>query len=286
MRTPATAWLALVMAAAGAESPIDAARARLARGDAAAAETALRGMAEPGVQRGSERACWLDAQARIAWSQGRIDLAFARSMEALALAERSGERLPDLTSALGSGRPWLDETFRLPLRALPTGDSGAEARTLAAALRALPEASTPWGAWLVWAARLLDASVEPPPPLAKPARDTPEHELARRRARLLQSACELRLGSSGAATAMPAEALKPGCGAEGFARWFQAEAAAREGERRDPRLASLRFVQSAAAFDDSPWLRVAALRRAATTLDPIDPAEAARLRAAADKETP
>lgn len=280
------ACLTLLLVAAGADSPLDLVRVRLARGDAAAAEAALRQIAEPAADRASERAAWLDAQARVAWSRGRLDLAFARSMEAQALAERARERLPDLTPDISPGRAWVDETFRLPLRALPTGDSGTDAATLAASLRALPEASTPWGAWLVWAARLLDPSVPPPAPLVKPAHDTPEHELARRRVRLLQAACELRQGVSGATAVMPTEALKPACGAEGFARWFQAEALAREGERNDPRLAAVRFVQAAAAFDDSPWLRVAAFRRAATTLHPIDPAEAARLRAAADKETP
>jgi hypothetical protein len=45
-------------------------------------------------------------------------------------------------------------------------------------------------------------------------------------------------------------------------------------------------VQSAAALEDSPWLRVRALERAAALLDPIDPSEAARLREAARKETP
>jgi hypothetical protein len=73
---------------------------------------------------------------------------------------------------------------------------------------------------------------------------------------------------------------------EGFARWFEAEALQRDARSAQPRLAALRMVQSAAALEDSPWLRVRALERAAALLDPIDPSEAARLREAARKETP
>jgi hypothetical protein len=191
-----------------------------------------------------------------------------------------------LTPAIAPGRAWLDEEFALPLRALPTGDSGQQASELAKALLALPESAKEDGAWLVWAARLLDASVAPPKVSARPAREGTPQAVAARRAGLLQAACESREGRSKTAAAVLRAAARPGRGAEGFARWFEAEGLLRDASRRDERLAALRLVQAAAAFDDSPWMRVAALRRAADTLEPIDPAEAARVRAAADKETP
>ena len=275
------AALALALAAAAADSSLETAWARLARGDAAGAEAALDGVAEPGDDRAADRTAWLDARARIAWARGQTDLSFALAMRSVAVAERARVNLPDLAPAIGPGRPWIEQDFRLPLRTLPTGDAGAQAGALAQSLLALPEARRPDGAWLVWAARLLDASVKAPGEVPGAVRD----QLPGQRARLLQAACEARHGAR-AVTAMPSKALVAGSGAEGFARWFQAEALAREGERQDARLASLRFVQAAAAFDESPWLRVAALRRAADTLQTTDPAEAARLRDAADKETP
>ena len=273
-------------ALAAGEVPIGVVSERLARGDARGAEIALASVAMPKSEQAPELAAWLDASARIAWSRGEMDRAFAMSLEALAVAERAGVTLPPLTATLSPGRAWLDEDFSLPLRALPTGDSGARAPHLANRLRSLPEAARPEGAWLTWGARLLDASVSAPTPAAKPARESATQALARRRAALLQAACEARSGDVRSSAAVLRAAERPGRGAEAFARWFQGEALAREAAHRDARLASLRFAQCAGAADDSPWLRVAALRRAAELLETIDPAEAARLRAAADKETP
>ena len=269
-----------------ATGPMETVQARLARGDARGAAVALAGVARPDAAQSAELAAWLDAHARVAWAHGRMDEAFARAVLAQALAERAGVSLPPLDAALGGGRAWVDAESGLPIRTLPTGDSGERAAALARELVEAAEGRGAEGAWLVWAAKLLDAGVAAPAAAPRGAKETPAEAIARRRASLLQAACQARSSDATQATATLRAAAREGEATRGLALWFEGESLARDGARRDPRQASLRFAQAAAEFDASPWLRVAALRRAAAALEPIDAPEAARLRAAADKETP
>lgn len=277
--------LLMLLALAGEAGPMSIVQARLARGDASGAAVALAAVSRPPVDRPGDLAAWLDAQSRIAWAQGRLDEAFARATLAQAFAERAGLTLAPLDAALGTGRAWIDASTGLPARALPAGDAGegrgALVRELADAVATGPDA-----AWLGWVARLLDPSQPAPVAAPRPAKETPAEIIARRRASLLQAACQARSGD--AAQSIPAlrACLREAESARATALWFEAEALLRDGPRRDPRLASLRFAQAAAEFDAAPHMRVAALRRAAAAIDAIDPPEAARLRAAADQETP
>lgn len=275
-------WLAfaLLAALAAAEDPVGLAQARLARGDAASARAALEGVACPA--QGAERAAWLDAQSRVAWHEGRNDEAFARGALAIACAEASGQALPPFLSAFGAGRPWLDAETGLAPRLLPTGDA-ADARALAAELRAAPEARGPEGVWISLAACLLDPSLPVPKAVDRPVPDSAK--VSKRREAFLRAALAARAGDAEAAVTALRTVARDCEGIRAAHHWFEAEALRRRA-RPDPRLASLRFVQSAAALDDAPWLRAAALRRAADALDTTDPAEAARLRAAADQEIP
>ncbi|MBU6335350.1 MAG: hypothetical protein KGS47_13240 [Chloroflexi bacterium] len=284
------AWvlcMALGLAHAGS---MDLVQARLARGDAAGAREALRGVPEPVESEAGARAAWLDANARVAWAAGEMDRAFALGVQAQVLAERAAVELPPLTGGLGPKRAWVDAACGIPLRALPTGDAGAQAASLAATLVALPEAGRPGGAWIACAARLLDAS-RPMPAAERPkeGRESPAQARARLRGQLLRAACEARTGEARSAERVLADlrqVARQAREAAPFMQWFEGELLLRDTPRRDARLASLRFTQSAAASDDAPWLRVAALRRAADAVQAVDPQEAARLRAAADKEIP
>lgn len=284
------AMLMIALLLAAAESPVDLVQARLARGDAAGAREALAQVAEPADTDAAARAAWIDANARIAWAAGEMDRAFALSVQAQVLAERAGVELPALTAAFSPQRAWVDPACGVALRVLPTGDAGAQASALAAQLLALPEAKQPSGAWIVCAARLLDASTPmPATEKVKEGRETPAQARVRTRAALLRLACEARAGDAKAVERALKELrdlARQSRQATPFTQWFEGELLLRDTARRDPRLASLRFTQSAAAFDEAPWLRVAALKRAAEALQTIDPQEAARLRAAADKEIP
>lgn len=284
------AMLTIALLLAAAESPMDLVQARLARGDAAGAREAMAQVTEPSATDTAARAAWLDANARIAWAAGEMDRAFALGVQAQVLAERAGVELPALTAAFSPQRAWVDPTCGVALRALPTGDAGAQAGALAVALLALPEAKQPAGAWIVCAARLLDASTPmPATEKAKEARETAAQARVRTRAALLRLACEARAGEAKVVERTLKELrefARQSRQATPFTQWFEGELLLRDTARRDPRLASLRFTQSAAAFDEAPWLRVAALKRAAEALQSIDPQEAARLRAAADKEIP
>lgn len=279
--------MAIALASAG---PMDLVQARLARGDAAGAREALRQVPEPAEADVGERAAWLDANARVAWAVGEMDRAFALSVHAQVLAERAAVELPALTGAWVPKRAWVDPACGLPLRTLPTGDGGAQAAALAATLAALPEASRPGGAWIACAARLLDAS-RPMPAAEKPkeGRESPAQSRARLRGQLLRAACEARTGDTRSVERTLADlrqVARQVRDASPFTQWFEGELLLRDTPKRDARLASLRFTQSAAASDEAPWLRVAALRRAADAVQAVDPQEAARLRAAADKEIP
>ena len=275
-------FLACVVLAAVAsmQEPLQVAQARLARGDANGAARAMQGVACPGVEQGAARAAWLDAQGRIAWQRGRLDEAFALCTQAVASAERAGVTLPAHQAALQPDRAWIDAASGLPMRALPTAES-AERAALAKALAESAEAQDEAGAWLRLAANLLDpsrAAVE----LAMPGEGA---KVARRRVAFLQAALAARAGDAEAAVAA-VRAVGRDCAAlQPLCQWFEGEALLRRA-RPEPRTASLRFVQCAATLDDTPWLRASALRRAAAALDPIDPAEATRLRAAAEEETP
>lgn len=270
----------VLTAIASVQEPLQVAQARLARGDALGAARAMQGVACPGPEQGAARAAWLDAQGRIAWQQGRLDEAFALCTQAVACAERAGVTLPAHQTALQPDRAWIDAASGLPMRVLPTGAS-AERLALAQALAESVEAQDESGAWLRLAANLLDpsrATVE----VAMPAESA---KIARRRVAFLQAALAARAGDAETAVAA-VRAVGRDCAAlQPLCQWFEGEALLRRA-RAEPRTASLRFVQCAAALDDTPWLRASALRRAAAALDPIDPAEASRLRAAAEEETP
>lgn len=275
-------WLGLVLLVTlvAAEDPSGLAQARLARGDAAGARAVLDGVACPA--QGAGRAAWLDAQARVAWHEGRNDEAFARGALAIACAEASGLTLPTFLSAFGGGRAWLDAETGLAPRLLPTGDA-SDARALAAELRAAPEARGPEGAWISLAACLLDPSLPVPKAVDRPVPDSAK--VAKRREAFMRAALAARAGDAEAASAALRTLARDCEGIRAACHWFEAEALRRR-DRADLRLASLRFVQCAAELDDAPWLRAAALRRAADTIETTDPAEAARLRAAADQEIP
>ena len=278
--------LTIAVMLAVADPAMDLVQARLARGDAASAREALARVDEPAESDAAARAAWLDANARIAWAAGEMDRSFALGVQAQVLAERAGVALPALTAAFSPQRAWVDPACGLALRTLPTGDAGAQAGALASSLLALPESGQAGGAWIVCAARLLDAAVAMPPgEKVKDARETP----ARTRTALLRAACEARGGEAKVAERTLRELrelARQSRQAAPFTQWFEGELLLRDTPRRDPRLASLRFTQAAAAFGEAPWLRVAALKRAAEALQEIDPQEAARLRAAADKEIP
>lgn len=280
----AVAWL-LAIALAADPSALDRAWEHLDRGDAAGAAQALAVEPRP-TGPDAALASWLDASARVAWAQGRMDRAFALGVQAVVVGERLARPVPALTPAVTPGRAWIDETCGLPHLVLPTGDGDGPA--LARELMALPEAATADGAWIVFAARLLDGQVTAPD-ASRASRAAAASVGREQRLSLLQCAAEARRGGARSTNAVIAALRQPareGSPLEGFARWFEAEALVREAKPAQARLASLRLVQSAAAFDDSPWLRVRALERAAALLDPIDPSEAARLREAARKETP
>lgn len=284
------AMLAIALLLAAAESPMDLVQARLARGDAVGAREAMARVAEPAATDAAARAAWLDASARMAWAAGEMDRAFALGVQAQVLAERAGVELPALTAAFSPQRAWVDPACGVALRVLPAGDAGVQAGALAAELLQLPEAKQPGGAWIVCAARLLDASI-PMPAIekVKDGRETPAQVRMRTRDALLRHACDARAGEAKVAERTLNELrqlARQSRQAAPFTQWFEGELLLRDTPRRDPRLASLRFTQSAAAFEEAPWLRVAALRRAAEALQSIDPQEAARLRAAADKEIP
>jgi hypothetical protein len=270
----------VLMAIASVQEPLQVAQTRLARGDALGAARAMQGVACPDVEQGAARAAWLDAQGRIAWQQGRLDEAFARCTQAVACAERAGITLPAHQAALQSDRAWIDAASGLPIRVLPPADT-VDRAALATSLAESPEAQDESGAWLQLAANLLDpsrAAVE----VAMPGETA---KIARRRVAFLQAALAARAGDAEAAVAT-VRAVGRDCAAlQPLCQWFEGEALLRRA-RAEPRTASLRFVQCAAALDDTPWLRASALRRAAAALDPIDPAEASRLRAAAEEETP
>jgi hypothetical protein len=271
-------WLTLALATVSTE--LDQAWRCLDHGDARSAAEALEA-APPPAANDADRASWLDARARIAWARGEMDRAFALGIESVVVGERTGRQAPAMTPAIAPGRPWIDEATGLPRLLLPTGDGDGPA--LARELLALPESGTPEGAWILWAARLLDEKV-PAPEAARANRAT-----GSRRQSLLQAAAEARRGSNRSRNAVIAAlrgVAREGSGLEPFVRWFEAEAVAREGPGPEVRLAALRMVQAAAAADDNAWLRVRALERAATLLDPVDAPEAARLREAARKETP
>lgn len=270
----------LMLALAVGPSDLERAWSCLDRGDARSAAEALEA-APPPAANDADRASWLDARARIAWARGEMDRAFALGIESVVVGERTGRQAPAMTPAIAPGRPWIDEATGLPRLLLPTGDGDGPA--LARELLALPESGTPEGAWILWAARLLDEKV-PAPEAARANRAT-----GSRRQSLLQAAAEARRGSNRSRNAVIAAlrgVAREGSGLEPFVRWFEAEAVAREGPGPEVRLAALRMVQAAAAADDNAWLRVRALERAATLLDPVDAPEAARLREAARKETP
>ena len=278
------AWLLSLSMLVHADAMAEAWRC-LDRGDAAGAGARMAEVPRPASD-DAALASWLDARSRIAWAQGRMDQAFALGVQAVVVSERCSRELPSLTPSLTPGRTWVDEGTGLPRLLLPAGDGDGAA--LAVELRELPEASRPEGAWIVCAARLLDASV-PAPATPKDSRGGGKPTRAERRTALLQAAMQARRGeakSAGAAAAALRSAAREGSPLEAFARWFEAEAAARGGSPADARLASLRFVQAAALADDSPWLRVRALDRAAALLETIDPQEAGRLHAASRKENP
>ena len=277
MRLLACALLALI---AAAQEPLQVAQARLARGDARGASRALQGSACPTIDEGAMRAAWLDARGRIAWQEGRLDEAFALCAQAVACAERAGVTLPAHQSALQSDQAWIDAASGLPPRVLPTGESG-EGASLAKSLAESPEAQEEAGAWLRLAARLLDPS-RPTVEVAMPAEGA---KVARRRVAFLQAALAARAGDAEAAVASVRTSARDAAALQPLCQWFEGEALLRRA-RPDPRAASLRFVQCAAALDAAPWLRSSALRRAAAALETIDPSEASRLRAAADEETP
>jgi hypothetical protein len=270
----------VLTAIASVQEPLQVAQARLARGDALGAARAMQGVACPGPEQGAARAAWLDAQGRIAWQQGRLDEAFALCTQAVACAERAGVTLPAHQAALQPDRAWIDAASGLPMRVLPTGAS-AERLALAQALAESVEAQDESGAWLRLAANLLDPSRE----TVEVAMPGESAKIARRRVAFLQAALAARAGDAETAVAA-VRAVGRDCAAlQPLCQWFEGEALLRRA-RAEPRTASLRFVQCAAALDDTPWLRASALRRAAAALDPIDPAEASRLRAAAEEETP
>jgi len=251
-------------------------------GDAADARAALDGAPRPDDP--AEVAAWMDAQARVAWATGWCDVAFARSVQAVAMSEAAGRAMPALTAALTPDRPWMDPAYLLVLRAPPTGDAPAEHAALAAEILALPAAGTTEGAWLVWAARLLDPTVAAPPSEAPRERGPPSP--ARRRVALLRAMAEARHGdprSLPKAIATLQAVEREGGPAAPLALWFEGEAMFRQGLVRQ---AALRFVRAAAGFADAPWVRVAALRRAAEALREIDPQESLRLESAARKEMP
>jgi hypothetical protein len=273
------AWI-VMLALGSSQEPMQVAQSRLARGDAQGAARAIEGMTCPPIEQAAARAAWLDAKGRIAWQQGRLDQAFALCAQAVACAERAGVALPTHMAALRPDRAWVDAASGLPVRVLPTGDS-RDAAALAGALADSPEAQQEAGAWLLLAARLLDpsrADVEVPTP-------GESDKVARRRAAFLRAALAARAGDAEASVAAVRAAGRDVAALQPLCQWFEGEALLRRA-KPDARTASLRFVQCAAALDDSPWLRASALRRAAMALDPIDPSEATRLRAAADEETP
>lgn len=276
-------WLLAWTLAAG-PAGLDRAWESLDCGDVQGATDALAAVPRP-ADSDPDLASWLDAHSRLSWAQGRMDRAFALGVQAVVVGERSDRTVPSLTPSVTPGRAWLDEVCGLPRLVLPTGDG--DGASLARELLALPEAATPEGVWIVWAARLLDGKV--PAPEVRSGRAAAANTRREQRQSLLQSAAEARRGGSRSTAAVVASLRQPareGSPIEGFARWFEAEALQREDGPAQQRLAALRMVQSAAAFQDSPWLRVRALERAAVLLDPIDPSEAARLREAARKETP
>lgn len=263
-----------------AETPLDRAQERLTRGDAFGAARALQGVECPAPEEGAARASWLDAQARIAWHQGRMERAFALSVRSIACAERAGVSLAPFLPAFVKDRDWIDPGCGLALRVLPTVQDEA-AREQAAELAGSAEAQGESGAWVRLAARLMDPS--------RPAENVKVSEEgskpARRRMAFLQAALAARVGDAEVAAVELRKLGRETSELQPLAQWFEAEALLRR-ERPDCRTAALRFVQCAAALDDAPWIRAAALRRAAGALDTTDPAEAARLRAAADEETP
>jgi|GEM_PF-2398556 len=278
------------MLAATVDATMHTVQARLARADALGAQLLFTQITIPQPSDSVAYAEWLDAASRIAWSEGEMDRSFALAMQAVVLSERAGIALPPLTETLTPTRAWIDPSCALPLRVVPTGDAGANAQVLAAQLMALAEAKQPGGAWIVWAAKLLDATIAAPvAEKNKDGKQTPQQALAHRRLALLRAACEARSGDVKNVDRVLAELRmlsRPDQQTQAISRWFEGELLLRVSPRRDPQLASLRFVQAAAEADQAPWLRVAALRRAATALESIDSKEAARLRAAAEKETP
>jgi hypothetical protein len=259
---------------------IEVAQERLSRGDSVGASLAMEGLECPPVTEVAARVGWLDARARIAWHQGRLDESFALSVQAIACAEAAGITLPGFMASFQKDQAWVDSASGLPTRVLPVSVDPRR-REIAASLAQAPEAAGEAGAWVRLAARLIDPSREAVQVSVNDAIPKP----ARRRIAFLQAALAARAGDADAAgNALRASArecadLQPLC------HWFEAEAMVRRA-RPDARLAALRLVQSASALDDAPWLRAAALTRAAATLEPIDPAEAARLRRAALEETP
>jgi len=268
----------MILAMAAEPAGLEKAWSCLDHGDAAGAKQALVSVPEPA---GDDRtlASWLDARSRVAWAEGRMDEAFATGIRAVVVSERTGRDMPSLTPELTPARAWVDAGTGLPRLVLPTGDGDGPA--LARDLTSLPEAAAAEGAWIVLAARLLDPAVTPPPDPRKAAR-SPRAEA---RLGFLLAAVDARRSPPAGGSAVTARLkgfLTDGSPMLAAARWFEAEAAA----GTDSRLASLRFVHAAAAFDESPWLRARALERAAETIETIDPPEAARLRAAARKETP
>jgi hypothetical protein len=280
MRATVLAWLpvALLAWAPPAQDPWPA----LDVGDAAGARAALDRVARP--EDPSEAAAWMDARARVAWATGSCDAAFARSVQAVAMSEAAGRAMPALTAALTPDRSWMDPAYLLVLRAAPIGDAPTERGALAAEILALPAAGTTEGAWLVWAARLMDPSVAAPP--SEAPRESGPPSPARRRVALLRAMAEARHGdprSLPKAIATLQAVEREGGPAAPLALWFEGEATARQGRARE---AALRFVRAAAGFTDAPWVRAAALRRAAALLREIDPQESLRLEAAARKEMP
>jgi hypothetical protein len=268
------------MALSAAVPPLEQARERLARGDAIGASRALASVPCPPVTEAAARTAWLDARARIAWHQGRLDEAFALSVQAIACAEAAGATLPPCLPAFEKGREWVDASSGLPVRLLPVA-SDPRVRELAEALANAPEASGEAGAWVRLAARLLDPTREAVQATSGDDATKP----ARRRLLFLQAALAARAGDADAAVNALRACARESASLQPLCQWFEAEAILRRA-RPDPRLAALRLVQSASALDASPWLRAAALGRAADALEPIDPAEAARLRRAALEETP
>ena len=91
-----------------ATGPMETVQARLARGDARGAAVALAGVARPDAAQAAELAAWLDAHARVAWAQGRMDEAKANALRRAASQA--------VTNALGSVR-WVQAPSPKPAMA-------------------------------------------------------------------------------------------------------------------------------------------------------------------------